>query len=159
MHPKVKSNLEKSGFIYKVYLHKDFIIPVNSPIDFANGLNYDIARIVKSILLKSTNTGRYIMAVCSSNKRIDFNILKDIIGAKKIVVASVKELDSITGYPIKGVSPIGVSEDVLIIIDKELLIHKTILIGSGSVGIEIEISPNDLLKITTGTPYFITTKL
>lgn len=150
MHTKIKAILDISTIPYSVHWHKNFSVEIKSPTDFAMAIGYPLERVTKSVFLRTKEGGAFIMAVCSSNKKMDLEAIRNIIGGKKVTMASAIELDSLIGYPVTGVSPIGIPENIFLVIDEFLLKLETILIGAGTVGVEIEISPDDLIKITKG---------
>jgi Cys-tRNA(Pro)/Cys-tRNA(Cys) deacylase len=71
-------------------------------------------------------------------------------GGAGIRLATPKDLRQHIGYPTKGVSPLGV-KDCPLFIDAEVVNYHTILVGAGVVGVEIELSPDDLIALTNGT--------
>jgi Cys-tRNA(Pro)/Cys-tRNA(Cys) deacylase len=64
-----------------------------------------------------------------------------------VEVASKDELQQIIGYASTGVTPLGV-DSIKIFVDRSLLDFETILTGAGIPGVEIELSPNDLMNLT-----------
>lgn len=150
MHPRVSDVLEQSSVSYTVHNHSGFPEPINLPSDFAGSLGVDLERITKTLLLKSKETGQYAVVTCSCIRKIDFNKMKEITGFRKIEMAQLSELEETLGYPLKGVSPIGVPSAIPVYIDSEVLNFDTVFIGAGQSGIDIEIKPQDLVVIAKG---------
>ncbi|RZJ78219.1 MAG: hypothetical protein EOO47_14515 [Flavobacterium sp.] len=148
MHPKIKDKLTEAQLIYQEIKHATFDKPINSPLDFAHALGYEIGRITKSVFLRAKTKDKYIMAVCSCHKKLDFPKLAQLAKVNKLEVADKIELAEMIGYPPTGVCAIGLTANIEVFIDAELLDHQTILVGSGEVAIEIELHPQDLLLIT-----------
>jgi Cys-tRNA(Pro)/Cys-tRNA(Cys) deacylase len=136
VHANVARVLAGGNIPFRVLRHAEFPEPISSPADFARQLGYDLARITKTLLVRSTD-----------GSRIDFHTLATIIAVKKVQVASPPELQMRTGYPRNGVSPLGV-EGADVLLDDSLFQFETILIGSGETAVEIEIAPRDLLSLT-----------
>jgi Cys-tRNA(Pro)/Cys-tRNA(Cys) deacylase len=147
MHPNVAFTLEQARKPYKVYRHTDFITPIRSPQDLATALGYDLRRMTKSIFLKSLNQDKYAMAVCSMDKKANFSSIADYLGCKRLKLASREDLQEKVGYPPGGVSPIGV-QGIPIFLEQSLLDLETIVIGTGEIDIEVEISPSALKDLT-----------
>jgi Cys-tRNA(Pro)/Cys-tRNA(Cys) deacylase len=120
---------------------------VNNPADFARLLCYDPARITKTLLVRSIDGGRFALIVLPAADRVNFAHLAKIIAAKKVQVASEAELQIVAGYPRLGVSPVGVPS-TSVFVDEGLLTQETVLIGSGLPGVEVELKPADLIKLT-----------
>ncbi|HTH83433.1 MAG TPA: YbaK/EbsC family protein [Mucilaginibacter sp.] len=146
MHPKVKKVLEDEHITYREVRHDSFSSPINSPIDFAAALNYDLERITKSVFLRSKSKDQYIMAVCSINKKLNLPEVALLSNSGKLEVADKQELTDLVGYPINGVCAIGLDPGIAVFMDNVLLSFPTVLIGSGEAAVEIELAPADLLS-------------
>jgi Cys-tRNA(Pro)/Cys-tRNA(Cys) deacylase len=146
VHPNVAKHLQQSQFGFALRKHADYPAPIRSPKDFAQAIGYPIERITKSLFL-TARAGKYAISVCSINKKTNFAPLAEKLGWGRLEVASPAELGDITGYPSHGVSPLGVA--VPIFIDNHLMGFETILVGAGEVGVEVELSPHDLVAATS----------
>lgn len=158
MHPRIQNLLTEKHISYTEHLHKSFNREIKSPSDFADALQYSQARITKSVFLRSKPDRAFAMVVCSSNARMNFYAVKELMHSEKIEVASLDDLKSIIGYPPTGVSPIAIPNHVPVFIDNALQDFESVLIGSGSVGVEIEISPKDLILLTNARMISLTEK-
>lgn len=147
MHENVQRALEKGGASYIVHRHADLSASIRSPQDFARALGYNEDRITKSLFLRCLGDTDYGLVVCSSGRRIKFNEVANYLECKRVQVASRSELLEHTGYPSTGVSPLGLN-GIRVLMDEDLFRHETILIGGGLVGVEVEISPDELREIT-----------
>jgi Cys-tRNA(Pro)/Cys-tRNA(Cys) deacylase len=132
-----------------VHRHDSFPVPIHSPADFAAQLGYELGRITKTLLVRSTTGDLYAMVVSPMGRKIDFAAVARALGVKRVQIASPAELASLVGFPEKGVSPLGV-EDLTVLLDDDLFRSDTILIGAGEPGVEIELSPADLAALTGG---------
>lgn len=72
-----------------------------------------------------------------------------VSGNKKIELLKVKELLNITGYIRGGCSPIGMKKKFPTYIDETAQIFDKIFVSAGIRGMQISISPDDLLNITS----------
>ena len=144
VHPKVEERLRQCGVKYHIREHCTFGAPIKSPSDFARVQGYSIERITKSLLLHGQLNREFVLAVCSANKKLDFVGIAKLLNCGRLRLATAEELLSKTGYPTTGVSPIGV-DCIKVIVDEGVLAYETILVGSGVVGVEVEIVPNELV--------------
>jgi Cys-tRNA(Pro)/Cys-tRNA(Cys) deacylase len=71
-------------------------------------------------------------------------------GNKKIEMIKVKDLFQLTGYVRGGCSPIGMKKKYPFYLDQTAELFDKISISAGSRGIQVIITPADLLKITSG---------
>jgi Cys-tRNA(Pro)/Cys-tRNA(Cys) deacylase len=151
MHPDIQKVLIDNNIPHLEIRHDSFNSSINSPMDFALALNYDLSRITKSVFLRSKSKEKYIMAVCSIDKKLNLPQLALLAQVNKLEVADKQDLASMVGYPPNGVSCIGIPANIETYIDKSLNSFQSILIGSGEPGIEIEISPDNLARCSNAT--------
>lgn len=71
--------------------------------------------------------------------------------SKKAVMANKTDVERSTGYVLGGVSPLGQKRQLTTFIDSSAENYSTIYVSAGRRGLEIELNPNDLTKITKGT--------
>jgi Cys-tRNA(Pro)/Cys-tRNA(Cys) deacylase len=148
MDDRIRSALDTANANYSVRRHADMSVPIAGPGDFAAAIGYDIDRITKTLFLKTHDDQRYAMVVCPASAKVDFKRAARAAGLPRLEVASRQELDEQVGYPPTGVTPLGVSDRVSVLVDEALLQFDSILVGGGEVGVEIEIRPSDLVEIT-----------
>lgn len=148
MHQKIKDQLDQKQITYQEVKHASFEKPINSPLDFAEALGYEIGRITKSVFLRAKTRDKYIMAVCSCHKKLNLPQLAQLAKVNKLEVADKSELAEMIGYPTTGVCAIALPSEIEVFMDAELLNYPTILVGSGEVAVEIELNPADLLSLS-----------
>lgn len=149
MHPQVWAALEHSGVRFVERRHAEYAQPIHTPGDFAAALGYVPQRVAKTLLLRG-GAPRFALAVCPAPDRLDLAAVAHEMGWRHAQFASTEELAALTGYPPTGVSPLGVC-GVRVLLAQALVAYETVLVGGGAVGIEVELAPDDLLRLTGGT--------
>src|SRR5450755_114735 len=144
MHPKVKSALELCKGPFSIHRHDAQAVEITSPTAFAAALGISLDRICKCLFLRCSDPHQFALALCSCTKMVNVSRVAEHLHCAGVRIAPSRDLDKHVGYPTKGVSPLGINE-LPLFIDDEVLIHQTIFVGAGVVGVEIELSPTDLV--------------
>ena len=118
-------------------------------VDAAKSLNCEVGAIVKSLLFK--NGDNFFLCLVSGDKRCSLNKLKKFFNSKDFSMASPNEVKEQTGYTIGGVSPIGHTNSLQILIDSSLNRFKDLFAAAGHPNCIFKINFEDLKKITNGT--------
>ena len=67
---------------------------------------------------------------------------------KRVAMADGVKAEKATGYVLGGISPLGQRRPLPTTIDESALEHETIHVSAGRRGLEIELDPNDLVRLT-----------
>ncbi len=82
------------------------------------------------------------------DQRIDLKQAAQSLDVGRLEFASPQELEEMIGYPRHGVSPFGLNSVISVVVARSLLRHETVLVGAGAIGVEIEITPQELIDAT-----------
>ncbi len=148
INPRVQHHIRSLNISCTTRRHRDFPNDIRTPADFADALGYQPARITKSVFCRRQSRASYSVLVAPGNKRIDLKQASQALGAGRLEIASVDELEQLTGYPRHGVSPFGLDSAISVVVARELLAYESVLVGAGAIGVEIEVSPLDLVDAT-----------
>ena len=118
-------------------------------VDAAKSLNCEVGAIVKSLLFK--NGDNYFLCLVSGDKRCSLNKLKKFFNSKDLSMASPNDVKEQTGYTIGGVSPIGHTNSLQILVDSSLNRFKDLFAAAGHPNCIFKINFDDLIKITNGS--------
>jgi len=97
-------------------------------------------------LLCSTSDRQHVFAVVPGPDELDFKKLARACGARKAEMASLKEVEPLTGYVRGGVTIFGARKDFAACIDETLELFDVISVSAGTRGVQILLSPADYLK-------------
>ena len=117
-------------------------------IDAANSLKCEVGAIVKSLLLKADEG--FILCLVSGDKKCSLNKVKKITGKKDVCMAKAEDVKKQTGFTIGGVSPIGLNNNLEIMIDEQLSRFQDIFAAAGHPNAVFKIDFKNLNKITKG---------
>ena len=118
-------------------------------LDAAKSLNCEVGAIVKSLLFK--NGDNYFLCLVSGDKRCSLKKLKKFFNSKDLSMASPNDVKEQTGYTIGGVSPIGHTNSLQILIDSSLNRFKDLFAAAGHPNCIFKINFDDLIKLTNGS--------
>lgn len=116
-----------------------------SAVHVAAQLNEDVERVFKTIVLHGDKSG-YFVCVVPGDSEIDLKKAAKVSGNKKCDLLPMKELLGVTGYIRGGCSPIGMKKHFPTYIHDTAQLYDTIYVSAGQRGLQIKISPQDLLK-------------
>ena len=71
-------------------------------------------------------------------------------GEKNVELIHVKDINAITGYIRGGCTPIGMKKQFPTFIHESAANFDTIIISGGRIGVQLILSPQDLIKVTRG---------
>lgn len=72
------------------------------------------------------------------------------MGVKKAAMADKKQVEKTTGYILGGVSPLGQKKRLPTVVHDTAQNFQTIFVSAGKRGLDIELAPKDLVKLTRG---------
>ncbi len=135
---EIEEKINKYQINYEIIYHE---VAIKSKQD-AIGL-FNIEETAPTLILK-TDLGFYILIISGQREKIDFEVLRRLLGCKKIEMAKREVIVEIFGVEAGQVPMIGL--DLPCIIDKTLFKHNHIYGGTGNWNYTLKISPNDLIK-------------
>jgi len=112
-------------------------------LEAAEQLGLDAARVFKTLVADAD--GRMTVCIVPVAARLDLKAL-----GKRASMAEPKAAERATGYVVGGISPLGQRRKLPTLLDASALAHATIFVSAGRRGLEIELSPGDLLALTGG---------
>ena len=113
----------------------------------ADSLGQDIAMVFKTLVLQGDKTG-HIVGVVPGNMEVDLKALAKVSGNKKVEMIAMKDLLSVTGYIRGGCSPVGMKKKFPTFFHSTATSFDHIYVSAGVRGLQLEISPADLISFT-----------
>lgn len=141
--------LDKLGIDYEI---KTYEVDENdlSAIHVAQVVGMDISTVFKTLVTRGDKTG-VIMAVIGGADEIDLKALAKVSGNKHVEMIALKELFPLTGYVRGGCSPLGAKKNYPVFVDSKALLQEKISISAGQRGMQIILSPKDLVTAANAT--------
>lgn len=117
-----------------------------SAIHVAEQLNEPVNQVFKTLVLKGDKSG-YIVCIIPGAEELDLKKAAKISENKNCEMILMKDLLNITGYIRGACSPIGMKKLFPTYIDNSSENYEFIYISAGKRGLQIQISPNDLIRM------------
>lgn len=115
-------------------------------------LGEDLDRVFKTLVLRGDKSGPFVCVIPGSLE-VDLKVAAKISGNKNCEMLHVKELLPLTGYIRGGCSPIGMKKQFPTFIHESALLYDTIYISAGIRGLQLCLSPQDLIQFTGANIY------
>jgi Cys-tRNA(Pro)/Cys-tRNA(Cys) deacylase len=116
----------------------------------AAALGVDPARLLKTLMAKAGNV--VVCVLLPSDAEVSLKKLAAAAGTKDAAMLPPAEAERITGYHVGGISPFGQKRRTWVFIEQTALAYMTLILNGGRRGLQIELTPADLLRVTEATP-------
>ena len=146
----VKNNvtrlLESHGIAYQAFeLPKEKL----SGMEAASYLGVEPERVYKTIVVTRQTRGKPILALVPAPSEVDLKSLSQVLGEKKVHLATQRDAERITGLQTGGISPLALlNRGFQVVIDISAQLLDEIYISGGQRGINIRLAAADLVELT-----------
>lgn len=115
----------------------------------ARSLGVELGSIVKTLLFRRKEDGKLFAVLVSGDRRLDNRRLREMAGGRVEMVPG-DEVLRLTGYPPGGLSPVGLPEEVEVVLDVSLDRFEVLHAGGGDERTMLSIAKDDLFAICGG---------
>lgn len=115
----------------------------------AAALGVDPARVVKTLVAQVD--ARLAVAVLPVTGSLRLKALAAAVGGKRAAMAELTAAERATGYVAGGISPLGQRTRLPLVVDQSALAWPTVFCSGGRRGLEIELAPDELVRLTGAT--------
>lgn len=91
--------LERSEYKYELIHHEK---PILTRQDGSEYFGIEVGQTAPSLILK-TDKGFFVLIVSGNRSRLDFESIADMLGCRKVKLASPKEVQKVTGFEVGSV--------------------------------------------------------
>jgi Cys-tRNA(Pro)/Cys-tRNA(Cys) deacylase len=115
-------------------------------------LGLDPNRVFKTLVADVGDTRpRLVVAVVPVARQLDLKALAAAVGAKKAAMADPGAAQRSSGYVLGGISPLGQRTPLPTVVDATAQDFATVYVSAGRRGLQVELSPADLVAVTGAT--------
>jgi Cys-tRNA(Pro)/Cys-tRNA(Cys) deacylase len=115
-------------------------------LEAATALGVEPARVLKTLV--ADVDGTLCVGIVAVDRSLDLKALAAAVGGKRAAMAERAAVERATGYVLGGVSPLGQRRRLRTVLDRSAYDHRTVLVSGGRRGLDIELTPQDLARLT-----------
>jgi Cys-tRNA(Pro)/Cys-tRNA(Cys) deacylase len=133
--------VERAGIKFSLHEYEHDPKAASYGDEAAEKLDVDPVRLFKTLVVSVD--GELAVACVPVSAQLDLKAL-----GKRTQLADRGQAQKATGYVSGGTSPLGQRKRLPTHIDSSALEHETILVNGGRRGLQLELDPNDLVRLT-----------
>ena len=134
---------QRAGIAFVVHEYAHDPKAASYGLEAVEKLGADAERVFKTLV--ADVDGVLTVAVVPVAAQLDLKAL-----GKRASMADPKLAERTTGYVAGGISPLGQRKELPTVVDESALAFETIHVSAGRRGLELELAPDDLLRLTGG---------
>lgn len=124
-------------------------------VSVAQKLGQAVETVFKTLVTKGAS-GDYYVFVIPVHKELDRKAAAKSVGEKTVELIRVDEINKVTGYIRGGCSPVGMKKQYRTVMDVSCQGLSQMVVSGGKIGIQVELTPADLIAVTHATTAAIT---
>lgn len=146
---KIKTNamraLEKAGINYNTHTY-DHSNGLLDGVSVADKIGRPVEQVYKTLVTQGTSR-EYFVFVIPVAEELDLKAAARAVNEKAVEMIKIADINKVTGYIRGGCSPIGMKKEYKTVLDSSCKDLKTIIVSAGKIGHQIELAPDDLVKL------------
>ena len=135
---------ERAGIPFTLHEYEHDPRSESYGLEAAEKTGVDSARVFKTLVV--AQDGVLSVAIVPVAAQLDLRAL-----GKRAALADRGAAERATGYVLGGISPLGQRKRLPTLLDESALQHETIYVSAGRRGLELELAPADLVRLTNAT--------
>jgi Cys-tRNA(Pro)/Cys-tRNA(Cys) deacylase len=140
------TQLERSGVRYTLHPYEHNPSARSYGLEAAEALGVPPERVFKTLLAEVD--GELVVAVVPVGGSLELKALASAHGGKRAGMAASAAAERATGYVVGGISPLGQRRRLPTVVDISAMECETIYISAGRRGLDVELAPADLIRLT-----------
>ena len=141
--------LTQAGIDYTLHPYEHDPRAESYGLEAAEALGVEPKRVFKTLM--ASLDGKLVVGIVPVTGQLDLKALARALGGSKAQMAEVTAAERATGYVAGGISPVGQKRPHPTVLDESATTYDSIYVSGGRRGLDIELAPADLIKITYAT--------
>ena len=139
--------LSRAGIAFEVHAYEHDPAAESYGEEAARVLNLDQERVFKTLFVSLD--GRLCVGIVPVSSRLDLKAVAAALGGKAATMADPADAERASGYVVGGISPLGQRRQHPTVLDDSALAFPTVFVSGGRRGLDVELSPADLVAMTS----------
>ena len=118
--------------------------PAGSPEESAELQQIPLGALIRTLVVRRGEDD-YLFVLVPGGRRFDWPKLRAHLGVKRMTMPDADEARDVTAYERGAITPFGSSRPWPVLVDAAALVHATVAIGGGARGVNLHLSPDDLV--------------
>jgi Cys-tRNA(Pro)/Cys-tRNA(Cys) deacylase len=131
----------RAGIEFALHEYEHDLQAESYGLEAAERLGVDPARVLKTLVVEQD--GSLAVAIVPVSAQLDLRAL-----GKRAALADRAAAERATGYVLGGISPLGQRRRLPAVLDESALAFATVYVSAGRRGLELELAPADLARLT-----------
>lgn len=148
--------LERAGIAYRARTYEVDESDL-SGVHAAAQLGEDPDQVFKTLVTQAPS-GNHVVCCIPVAAELDLKAAARAAGEKSLSMVHVRDLLDLTGYVRGGCSPVGMKKRFQTLVDETCELFGTIMVSGGRRGLQLELSPSDLVRFCEATVADITAR-
>lgn len=107
-------------------------------------------QVFKTLVARGASKTIYVFVIPVTGE-LDLKKAAKASGEKSVAMIHVSEINTLTGYVRGGCSPVGMRKQYKTFFDISAADKPTIMVSAGKIGYQVELAPDELVKLTRGS--------
>lgn len=139
--------LSRAGVAFIVHTYEHDPAAPSYGLEAAAALDVPADRIFKTLLVEEPG-GALAVGIVPVEGSLDLKAMARALGCKRVGMADPSSAERVTGYLRGGISPLGQRRRLPTVLDESAYGHQTVLVSGGRRGLDVELAPADLARLT-----------
>jgi Cys-tRNA(Pro)/Cys-tRNA(Cys) deacylase len=141
--------LSRAGVWFTTHRYRHDPAAPSYGLEAAHAIGVDADRVFKTLL--ADVDGRLVVAVVPVVGSLDLKALATATGGKRATMAASAAAERATGYVVGGISPLGQRRRLPTVVDASAVDLASVYVSAGRRGLDVELAPADLIRLTGAT--------
>jgi len=141
--------LTRAGVDFGVHPYEHDPAAPSYGLEAAEALGVPAEQVFKTLLVEGERG--LAVGVVPVSRTLDLKAVAIALGVKKVAMAQPAAAERTTGYVVGGISPVGQKKALPTVVDDSALGFERVYVSGGRRGLDLSLSPTDLVRVTGAT--------